>query len=113
MVEYARSDTRYLLHVYSRMKDELLDAGNPNLLRSTLDACREMCTRRYEKPPRVSADSHMALVRRSRSNPNSRQMKALRGAFAWRDRVAREEDESAEFVLPNHMLLKICMELPR
>ena len=33
--------------------------------------------------------------------------------YAWRDKVARTEDESTAFVLPNHMLLKICAELPR
>ena len=115
MLDYARTDARYLLHVARRMRRDLLGAANgrDNLLRATVDACTQMCTRKYEKPARVGVDGHMGLVRRSRSNPNSRQMRALREVFSWRDKVAREEDESTEFVLPNHMLLKICTELPR
>lgn len=52
-------------------------------------------------------------VRRSRSNPNSRQLVALKQVFAWRDQTARQEDESPEFVMPSHALLKVCTELPR
>ncbi len=37
----------------------------------------------------------------------------MKDVFAWRDKVARTEDESPEFVLPKHMLLKITTELPR
>ena len=33
--------------------------------------------------------------------------------YSWRDGVARIEDESTQYILPNHMLLKICTELPR
>jgi len=39
-------------------------------------------------------------------------MKAFAGVFAWRDRVAREEDESTRYVLPNHMLFRISETLP-
>ena len=37
----------------------------------------------------------------------------LRELYAWRDGLARTEDESVMFVLPNHMMLKISTELPR
>ena len=33
--------------------------------------------------------------------------------YQWRDRLARLEDESVMFVLPNHMMMKISSELPR
>jgi hypothetical protein len=33
--------------------------------------------------------------------------------FAWRYKTGQAEDESTAFVLPNHMMLKICTELPR
>ena len=38
---------------------------------------------------------------------------AYKEMFNWRDKVARTEDESLAYVLPPHMLLKICSELPR
>lgn len=40
-------------------------------------------------------------------------MKALRDLYEWRDKIARETDESCEFVLKNHQLLKIAELLPR
>jgi ribonuclease D len=32
--------------------------------------------------------------------------------YAWRDKVAREEDESTRYVLPNHMLFRISEVIP-
>ena len=114
MIRYARTDTRYLIHVYSRMKNALIENGNENnnLLRSTLDSSTELCKRRFRKPV-VTATSHLALLRRSGIFFNSRQLHALKQLYGWRDQVAREEDESESYVLPDHMLLKICGELPR
>jgi ribonuclease D len=40
-------------------------------------------------------------------------MKALRDLYEWRDKIARETDESCEYVLKNHHLLKIAELLPR
>lgn len=40
-------------------------------------------------------------------------MYALQGVYNWRDKIARDEDESTGYVLPNHMLLQICERLPR
>lgn len=44
---------------------------------------------------------------------NSKQTKALRDLYEWRDKIAREYDESCEYVLKNHQLLKIAELLPR
>lgn len=114
MVRYARTDTRYLIHVYNLMKNSLIEDGNENnnLLRSTLDSSTELCKRRFCKPV-ITPTSHMALLRRSGIFFNSRQLHALKGLYQWRDKVAREEDESEAYVLPDHMLLKVCGELPR
>lgn len=34
------------------------------------------------------------------------------GVYAWRDRLARQEDESTNYVLPNHMLFRIAASMP-
>jgi len=111
MLRYARTDSRYLPYIYECMRRQLLAVGNEtgNLLSAVLDAGVAICKRRYEKP----RESYLELVRKSRSTPNSRQLQALRDIFVWRDKTARAEDESTEFVLPRHMLLKMCSELPR
>ena len=114
MVNYARTDTRYLIHIYHRMKNELLAKANDqeNLLRATLNAGADLCKTRFVKKT-LTPTSHLDFLAKSRGHFNSRQLHALDAIFSWRDKIAREEDESEAYVLPPHMLLKICEELPR
>lgn len=114
LVSYARQDTHYLLYIFDRLTNDLLDAGNQqsNLLRNIYQRSAEICKKRYVKP-RVTADSHMDLYRKSKRVFDNRQLYALREFFQWRDNVARQEDESYGYVLPNHMLLQISESLPR
>ncbi|XP_023327767.1 exosome component 10-like [Eurytemora carolleeae] len=114
MVYYARQDTRYLIFLYEKLKIELLEKGNEqqNLLRAALQQSNILCSTRYYKPIRTSA-SHLDLLKKSKSVLNNKQLFALQELYSWRDGVARIEDESTQYILPNHMLLKICTELPR
>ncbi len=41
------------------------------------------------------------------------QLVCLKLLYAWRDHVARDEDESVGYVLPNHMMFQIAEILPR
>ncbi|XP_069188614.1 exosome complex component 10 homolog [Procambarus clarkii] len=113
-INYARQDSHYLLYIYDVMKNELISWGNQlnNLIFAVYTRSAEICMRRYEKPF-VGPESHMELYRRSRKAFNSRQMYALRELYLWRDRVAREQDESPEYVLPKHMLLQITEVIPK
>ena len=45
LVKYAREDTHYLLYIYDKMKNELLDQGNQqkNLLLSTIQRSTQIC----------------------------------------------------------------------
>ena len=114
MLQYARSDTRYLIKVYHLMKNALIEKGNENnnLLHSVYDQSNELCKQRYEKPL-YRADNFLAHLRKSNVSFNSRQLYAYKELFDWRNKIAREEDEGEMYVLPPHMLLKISSELPR
>lgn len=114
LVNYAREDTHYLLYIYDQMKNELLEKGNAqkNLLISTLNRSRDVCLRVYQKPV-FTQESYLELYHKSRKTFNSQQLLALKLLYAWRDRTARNEDESTGYVLPNHMLLQITEILPR
>ncbi|OQR75978.1 exosome component 10-like [Tropilaelaps mercedesae] len=114
MVAYARGDTHYLLAIFERMKRDLVDASNAqgNLIRAAWERSSQICLRRYEKPL-LDQDSHLQLMKASHKKLNDKQMYALKHIYAWRDRLAREQDESTGYVLPNHMLLHICELLPR
>ncbi|XP_022688477.1 exosome component 10-like isoform X2 [Varroa jacobsoni] len=114
MIAYARGDTHYLLPIFERMKRDLADASNTqgNLLRAVWERSSQICLRRYEKPL-LTEDSHLQLTKASHKKLNDKQMYALKHLYAWRDRLAREHDESTGYVLPNHMLLQMCEVLPR
>lgn len=114
MISYAQSDTHYLLYIMDRLKRDLADRSNENdnLLRSVFDRSKQVALRRYEKPS-CHEQSYMELYHKSRKTFNSRQLHALRHLYSWRDKVARVEDESTGYVLPNHMILEISEILPR
>ncbi|GLH13589.1 Exonuclease mut-7 homolog [Gryllus bimaculatus] len=114
LVNYAREDTHYLLYVYDLMKNALIEGANgqTNLLLSVLEQSKEVCKRRYEKPL-CTEDSHLDLYRKNKKMFDNRQMYAFRELYLWRDKTAREEDESTGYVLPNHMLMSIADVLPR
>lgn len=114
LLKYAREDTHYLLYIYDRMKYDLIQRGNANfnLLRSVFKKSALICLKKYEKSIFDSESLHH-LIRRNNITLNSRQMFALEKIYSWRDRVARIEDESHGYVLPNHMMLKMAEILPR
>lgn len=58
-------------------------------------------------------DSYTDLYSKSKRVFDNRQMYALNAIYMWRDKIARQEDESNGYVLPNHMMLQIAEILPR
>jgi len=111
MLKYAQEDTHYLLYVYDAMKNELLEKDpSKDLLKQTFQHSKEICLKvsspkriikiltilffqRFEKPLFSSNGFHF-LIKKSKTNFNSRQLYALKELYSWRDKVARGEDES-------------------
>ena len=56
--------------------------------------------------------AHVALSSETHSLSHL-QLFCLKLLYAWRDHLARDEDESTSYVLPNHMLFQISEILPR
>lgn len=114
LILYARKDTHYLLYIYDVMKNELIKMGHgqKNILTSVYQSSTEICKKKYIKP-RILPDSHLELYRKSKRQFDNRQLFALKEIFAWRDKIARMEDESYGYILPNHMMLQIAESLPR
>ncbi|KAH8383565.1 hypothetical protein KR009_009318, partial [Drosophila setifemur] len=113
LVDYARQDTHFLIYVYERMTNDLLQQqAEPGLLNNVYLQSTEVCKKRYSKP-HIGPESHLDLVRKTKRSFDNRQLYALRGIFEWRDATARLEDESYGYVLPNHMMLQIAESLPR
>jgi len=122
LINYAQGDTHYLLHLYDLMRNELIEKSPElHMIKNVYQRSTELCMKKFEKPI-IEEFTHLDLLikfnnrRRSSSNANVRspqQKMALKTLFAWRDAVARQEDESTGYVLPNHMLIQLANRLPR
>ncbi|KAJ2691697.1 exosome nuclease subunit [Coemansia sp. RSA 1285] len=141
MVRYARADTHFLLYVYDRLRNELAargaecvgqDADNPAApafgrlagvgvvdaptqpMALVLRRSAQTALRTYAKDA-YGADGPAgwaALLRKWRRPLNRAQTAVFRALHDWRDRCARAEDESARYVLPNHMLFAVAERMP-
>uniref|UniRef100_A0A1A8EQX9 Exosome complex component 10 n=2 Tax=Nothobranchius korthausae TaxID=1143690 RepID=A0A1A8EQX9_9TELE len=114
MIQYARSDTHYLLYVYDCVRAQLLDSnhGQPGLLQCVWNKSKDISLKKYLKPI-YTEESYLELQRKQKKSFNTQQLTAFRLLYAWRDKLARQEDESTGYVLPTHMMIKISEELPK
>ena len=114
MITYAQEDTHYLLYIYDLLRNQLINKGNPmkNLLKSVYSKSTSICATVYQKPL-FSHDSYIATYEKYRGRLNPQQLECFRLLFEWRDKTAREEDESFGYTLPNHMLFQIAENLPK
>ena len=100
MATYAREDTHYLLYIYDRIKSDLAQHGH---CAAVWQRSAELCRQAYKVAP-FDPDGHLVVVRRQNVSLTPQQLAVHRALFAWRDAVAREEDESPSYVLPNHQV---------
>ncbi|KAK9718818.1 exosome nuclease subunit [Basidiobolus ranarum] len=120
MMKYARTDTHYLLYIYDRMRNELINKSNPttlNLMLATLDRSKETALRTYEKEVHNPETGEgpggwKNLYSKWNRAMDYRQFAVFRALHAWRDQTARDEDESTRYVLPNHMLFALSERMP-
>ncbi|XP_055326131.1 exosome component 10-like, partial [Sitodiplosis mosellana] len=114
LIAYAQQDTHYLLYIYDLLRNELIAKANgkTNLLLTVYKASTDICMKRYIKVT-IKPDSHLEMYRKSKRIFDNRQFFALKEVYKWRDSIARMEDESYAYVLPNHMMLQIAENLPR
>lgn len=171
MLEYARSDTHFLLFIYDNLRNALLDratsrsrsssppsSANPTtapssssnsaqlsvppptatvstspahaLINHVLARSAETCLRVYAKEPydHISGSGSNGwdtLAKKwnkpfftASSSPSpgnnilAMQKAVYRAVHWWREKVAREEDESTRYVLPNQFLFRIAEAPP-
>ncbi|XP_045542016.1 exosome component 10 isoform X1 [Papilio machaon] len=115
MVKYARIDTHYLLYIWKRMKNQLLELndGEKHKLMKVFLSSRDVCLSTYKKHV-VTETSHLSLYQRYHTDfdLSTRSLAALKVLYKWRDDYARELDESPAYVLPNVLMLTLAEKLP-
>ena len=132
MLKYARADTHFLLHVYDNLRNALLDravsrsasptsrAGSPMapdafvrevLSRSAETALRVYAPEPYDEEGGIGVGGWDTLARKWNKpalgidGVPGVQLEVFRAVHIWRDRVAREEDESTGYACPRS---RIC-----
>jgi len=113
MMHYAQGDTHYLLYIYDCMRNEAYEKGDErqNLLRSVWTRSRDICLLTFEKPV-ITETTYDDFLQKNDVTLDPTQKAVFINLFDWRDKMARDEDESIRFVLPNHMLVHIAMDMP-
>jgi exosome complex exonuclease RRP6 len=104
------------------MRNELVeksDFSNPEKDKVTdvLNKSRETALQRYEHPIYDSelglgAVGWYRLISRTPVQYTPQQFAVFRAVHKWRDDVARAEDESTVFIMPNHAVFSIARMLP-
>ncbi|KAK8713010.1 hypothetical protein V6N13_148238 [Hibiscus sabdariffa] len=116
MLRYAREDTHYLLYIYDLMRIELLsmpkegehlDVPLVEVYKRSFDVCMQL----YEKEI-LTENSYLHIYGLQVAGFNAEQLAIVAGLCEWRDNIARVEDESTGYVLPNKTLLEIAKQMP-
>jgi exosome complex exonuclease RRP6 len=132
-LHYARADTHFLLRCYDALRRELaaaaagpdglagiapglrvaLPPGGPGgPLGLVLERSRHLCLLQYEREQHAPDSFAAVLDRLGSPLAADAGVAAFAALHAWRDGVARAEDESTGFVLPRAALLRLARELP-
>lgn len=126
MMSYAQSDTHFLLNIYDQIKNELIerssDAKKSEKLEYVIQESRITACQRYEIPgydlslkksqnnPFLSGGGWKAIAYKYSLTP--KQQIVLKALFDWRDQVARKEDESVRYIMPNHLMTALSTTMP-
>lgn len=124
MMQYARADTHFLLNIFDQLKNELISSGGQKL-QEVLFESRKVANRRFEynkfKP--LTSDSHSfgssdwgqdsgKWIMRQYNIPLNR-LPLIGTLILWRDNMARMNDESVRFTMPNQVLVNLAtLSLP-
>jgi exosome complex exonuclease RRP6 len=123
MLFYARADTHYLLYIYDNMRNELLtksDLAVPeeNKMEITLMKSKEVSLLRYERQiynieSGRGPGGWYSLLVKTPALYNNEQFAVFKAVHAWRDRIARIDDDSTNFVIPNRVIFSIAKVMPK
>ncbi|KAF2197552.1 exosome complex exonuclease-like protein Rrp6 [Delitschia confertaspora ATCC 74209] len=122
LFDYARADTHFLLYVFDNMRNELIDRStfsNPDedRIQTVFEKSMETALQRYEHPIYdaklgLGPVGWYRLLSRTPVTYSPEQFSVFKAVHEWRDKIARLEDESVLFIMPNHAIFTIARTLP-
>ena len=118
MIKYAREDVHYLLYIYDRMRQDLVNLAHKQglessqFIKSVLKKSCEVCLQKYSKP-RLKDESYYNLVLRNKIILSTSKIKTLKNLLKWRFKYAAIEDEHPNYVLTNSVVFQLLDKLPK
>jgi exosome complex exonuclease RRP6 len=119
MLKYARMDTHFLLYIYDRVRNKLIELNrslnvHEDKYAEVLENSRALCLQKYEKPVLSLRDDVLNLSSQFmlKSSLKPDQLKVLYTLYLWRDTVARAYDESPQFIMKDTHLVALIHDFP-
>ncbi|RMZ75040.1 hypothetical protein DV737_g5504, partial [Chaetothyriales sp. CBS 132003] len=119
LIDYARSDTHYLLNVYDQLRNLLIENSTPgndlidyvlkNSKKEALQVYERFC---YEPESGRGSFGWFQLFTEFPNEFDSEQFAVFRAIHEWRDQKARELDESPVYLLNNKALWTLAQHKP-
>ena len=116
------TDTHFLLYIFDNLRNELVERSNPanpeeNKIELVLQKSKETSLLRFERQiyeensGQGPAGWYNLLVKTPALFSNE-QFAVFRAIHAWRDRIARKDDDSTHYVMPNHVIFTLAKLMP-
>lgn len=119
LVDYARSDTHFLLYIFDNLRNMLLEAStsHDNLIDRVLDSSRREALQVYERPvydseSGLNPGGWLRMLLQRTANLSNEQLGVFRAIHEWRDQKAREIDEGEQNIMPNSYIWTIAETMP-
>ncbi|TKA22373.1 hypothetical protein B0A50_08255 [Salinomyces thailandicus] len=124
LFDYARSDTHYLLYIFDHVRNDLIRRSNFDLPDHEGDKIHDVLIRSSETALQVYEhpiyDTELGqgpggwykLLARTPALLTKEQFSVFRAVHKWRDDVAREQDDSVHYIMPNHQIFSIAKAMP-
>ena len=121
-LDYARSDTHFLLYVYDMMRNELIDRSpdnddNSSLIDDVLEESKKESLQKYERhiydaKRGTGVGGWYGMLIRTPALFTKEQFAVFRAVHRWRDSIARREDESLASIMQNQALFSVARQMP-
>ncbi|CCH42061.1 exosome complex exonuclease [Wickerhamomyces ciferrii] len=116
---YARSDTHFLLNIFDQLRNMLIES---NKLTNVLFESRNVARRRFEYSsfrPLASTNVVSPIEKPEpwksllyQYNLSASREAVVRSLYQWRDQIAKQDDESPRYVMPNQLLVSLASLVP-
>lgn len=119
MLDYARSDTHYLLYIYDILRNTLIEKSTKkyDMLNDVLHRSAQVAVKThhrdlydYHTGKGFNGWYNVAVKWNKRMEPAL--IEVFRRLHQWRDQIARNEDESVHLILSNHQLYDLALKQP-